>query len=400
MMNMMMSCLRCGHGWESRVEGRPKNCPGCKSPAWDRPKVSNRVATHAHGLVAAAIQSGNLVREPCEVCGNNAEAHHEDYSKPLDVTWLCKKHHAARHAEIGDALMEGGLNLREVPDELVRGLKSEAALRNSGLRDFCVGLLRDGLKRSQAEVVDEQKVDAVRVQPGDSGVGEAGGRLLDSRDRASRAGRGNGKGDSEPAKAGVGESERNGQAVGAGEVFGAQTRESAGHDASGSPGPEVIRAKLGGSVCEVGQPDGTSLSSSSGDRDGSDICVPKTSAAVDLRSDEDEGQRTVMPESQRHFFGGTEMRMPFQYGGQKPAKVIEGGRAKPSEALKAIAAGNFTRVPQVEEESAGDAGAPAPTCANPECGKPLVEGRGKMAGKWACADEACGMYGKEQKGRR
>lgn len=29
-----------------------------------------------------------------------AQAHHEDYTKPFDVVWLCTKHHAERHREL------------------------------------------------------------------------------------------------------------------------------------------------------------------------------------------------------------------------------------------------------------------------------------------------------------
>ena len=48
----------------------------------------------ARGCVQKAIKSGKLKRGSCEVCGKeNAEAHHEDYNKPLEVMWLCKKHH-------------------------------------------------------------------------------------------------------------------------------------------------------------------------------------------------------------------------------------------------------------------------------------------------------------------
>jgi hypothetical protein len=42
---------------------------------------------------------GLLKRLPCEVCGlDEAERHHEDYSKPLVVKWLCRKCHLAEHA--------------------------------------------------------------------------------------------------------------------------------------------------------------------------------------------------------------------------------------------------------------------------------------------------------------
>jgi hypothetical protein len=58
--------------------------------------------------VKGAITDGSLVRQPCETCGKLAsEAHHDDYSKPLDVRWLCRKHHRAWHREHGTALESG-----------------------------------------------------------------------------------------------------------------------------------------------------------------------------------------------------------------------------------------------------------------------------------------------------
>lgn len=48
----------------------------------------------AHNAVNNALRDGRLQRQPCKVCGNlKAEAHHEDYSKPLSVEWLCFRHH-------------------------------------------------------------------------------------------------------------------------------------------------------------------------------------------------------------------------------------------------------------------------------------------------------------------
>ena len=48
----------------------------------------------ARARVAYALRTGKIERRPCEVCGDpKSEAHHEDYAKPLDVRWLCFKHH-------------------------------------------------------------------------------------------------------------------------------------------------------------------------------------------------------------------------------------------------------------------------------------------------------------------
>lgn len=45
-----------------------------------------------------AVARGKMKKLPCEVCGaEKVEAHHLDYSKPLDVMWLCRKHHANLH---------------------------------------------------------------------------------------------------------------------------------------------------------------------------------------------------------------------------------------------------------------------------------------------------------------
>ena len=44
------------------------------------------------------LAKGLLVKTPCHVCGSlEVEAHHADYSRPLDVVWLCKKHHKELH---------------------------------------------------------------------------------------------------------------------------------------------------------------------------------------------------------------------------------------------------------------------------------------------------------------
>jgi hypothetical protein len=42
-----------------------------------------------------------MTRPPCRVCGNpKTDAHHDDYTKPLEVDWLCRLHHIARHKEL------------------------------------------------------------------------------------------------------------------------------------------------------------------------------------------------------------------------------------------------------------------------------------------------------------
>lgn len=54
----------------------------------------------AHYAVHYAVRMGHLIPQPCEKCGKKAEAHHDDYSRPLDVRWLCLKHHREHHRSL------------------------------------------------------------------------------------------------------------------------------------------------------------------------------------------------------------------------------------------------------------------------------------------------------------
>ena len=49
---------------------------------------------HARYLLQFAIKKGRIKRGNCEVCNKpNAQAHHDDYFKPLEVKWFCSLHH-------------------------------------------------------------------------------------------------------------------------------------------------------------------------------------------------------------------------------------------------------------------------------------------------------------------
>lgn len=44
------------------------------------------------------IKLGLVTKKPCEVCGlNNVHAHHDDYTRPLNIRWLCPVHHKEWH---------------------------------------------------------------------------------------------------------------------------------------------------------------------------------------------------------------------------------------------------------------------------------------------------------------
>ncbi len=52
-----------------------------------------RDKNYARHLVRTHVKNGKLKKEPCKCGETKVEAHHTDYTLPLDVIWACKTHH-------------------------------------------------------------------------------------------------------------------------------------------------------------------------------------------------------------------------------------------------------------------------------------------------------------------
>lgn len=71
------------------------------------------VKRHPHQVRASvavnnAVRDGRLTKQPCEVCGDpKVEGHHDDYSRPLAVRWLCDTHHKEHHRNLREIQRQG-----------------------------------------------------------------------------------------------------------------------------------------------------------------------------------------------------------------------------------------------------------------------------------------------------
>jgi len=77
---------------------REQNRASAKRHGWYKGKYSDPIKVNARNRVRSDVHEGRMIKLPCEVCGNTkSQGHHEDYSKPLKVKWLCAKHHKEVH---------------------------------------------------------------------------------------------------------------------------------------------------------------------------------------------------------------------------------------------------------------------------------------------------------------
>lgn len=82
-------------------KARPRRqSPGAERRRSRQYRANNPEKVEAHAQTNAAIRDGDLVRQPCEQCGElKVDAHHDDYSKPLVVRWLCRSCHNEHHRQ-------------------------------------------------------------------------------------------------------------------------------------------------------------------------------------------------------------------------------------------------------------------------------------------------------------
>lgn len=143
----MVKCPDCGKDWEKKNRSKSNRCAPCfrlwakkwradrkaqGNPVvstkmsreyhqkygkqyYKRPSVKSKKAAqarkryrdpnHAQRIrarldVRNALRRGDLLKEPCEICGKlKVQSHHDDYSESLKVRWLCRTHHTELHAK-------------------------------------------------------------------------------------------------------------------------------------------------------------------------------------------------------------------------------------------------------------------------------------------------------------
>lgn len=78
-----------------------------RSAKW---RTTHALQRKAHVLLNNSLKNGRIERPAvCSRCGDRCvpHGHHEDYTKPLEVVWLCKPCHGKRHREINETKRSG-----------------------------------------------------------------------------------------------------------------------------------------------------------------------------------------------------------------------------------------------------------------------------------------------------
>ena len=91
-------CSRC----ENPRLNKGRYCRPCRNKyarAWRKANPlteEQKSKDTARSYAGVYKRRGKLVPQAC-ACGDKAEMHHEDYTRPLEVIWVCRKCHLKLH---------------------------------------------------------------------------------------------------------------------------------------------------------------------------------------------------------------------------------------------------------------------------------------------------------------
>lgn len=99
---MTRTCTSCGAPHSRKGQKVCKPCHATYMREWRKTQILEvpqiyRMTSRAKAR--AAKLGGNLIPQPCAVCGDTStEMHHPDYEFPMFVLWLCNRDHLAWHS--------------------------------------------------------------------------------------------------------------------------------------------------------------------------------------------------------------------------------------------------------------------------------------------------------------
>jgi len=113
------NCKECQKGYKSSVNWRKRNPEKARLAKIEWSKKNreresnyrtewnekNKGKVKAHAILNKAVRRGEIIKpDNCESCskgltGHQRQGHHEDYSKPYHVYWLCQHCHRGIHGK-------------------------------------------------------------------------------------------------------------------------------------------------------------------------------------------------------------------------------------------------------------------------------------------------------------
>jgi len=102
------TCSKCHNQLEANRLGKYRYCLSCHNeymrqtrPKYHELSPEQRLKANCRSYLNQYIKRGKIIKpHHCSVAGctnTDIQAHHDDYTKPLDVKWLCVQHHIELH---------------------------------------------------------------------------------------------------------------------------------------------------------------------------------------------------------------------------------------------------------------------------------------------------------------